>query len=137
VPVLVLDEQIAGKTLVSALRGRGFLVKTLADFGLTGRPDPEVARELYRRQQGEWVLVTMDLTIVEEFSGFDWDLYAIAWIVVREDLRGEAAEHSKQDVVHRYAHRMVEQRPGDHHTYSEGRHSRARPSLTSWLRRKL
>lgn len=84
-----------------------------------------------------WVLVTMDLTITEDFPGFDWDRYAIAWVAGHESLRGAAFEHSKQDIVHRHAHAMVEQARGDHHTYSEKRHSKARPSLTSWLKRKL
>ena len=85
----------------------------------------------------DFVLVTMDLTITEEFTGFDWDRYAIAWIAVREDLRGQAFEQAKQNIVHMHAHVIAEQRVGDHHTYSERRHSRSPPSLTTWLRRKL
>jgi hypothetical protein len=137
VAVLVLDEQIAGKTLVAGLNARGLSIRTLADFALTGRPDPDVVREVDRRHTGMWVLVTMDLEIIEHFPGFDWDRYAIAFVVVHEDLRGAAFEHSKQDVVHRHAHTMVEQGRGEHHTYTTHRHSRSRPSLTTWLKRKL
>ena len=135
--LLVLDEQLAGKNLVAALGARGIDVATLADFGVTGRPDPDVVRTIDRRHSEMWVLVTMDLNIVEEHPGFDWHRYALAWIMVREELRGSAFEASKHDVVHRHAHQIVEQARGDHHTYTATQRIRSRPSLTSQLRRKL
>ena len=117
--LLVLDEQLAGKSLISALGSRGLEVKTLGDYGLTGRPDPDVVRRIDEREPTVWVLVTMDLTIIEEHPGFDWDRYAIAWIVVHADLRGARIEQSKHNIVHRFAHEMVQQGRGDHHTYTE------------------
>jgi hypothetical protein len=137
VPPLVLDEQLASKQLVEGLRARGLEVKTVADFGVTGRADPDVVRTIDERQSGPWVFVTMDLTIVEEHPGFDWDRYAIAWIAVHEDLSGAAFEAGKTDVVHRHAHQIIEQGRGDHHTYTARQRIRSRPSLATQLRRKL
>ena len=136
-PPLVLDEQLASKQLVEGLRARGLEVKTVADFGVTGRADPDVVRTIDERQSGPWVFVTMDLTIVEEHPGFDWDRYAIAWIAVHEDLSGAAFEAGKTDVVHRHAHQIIEQGRGDHHTYTARQRIRSRPSLATQLRRKL
>jgi hypothetical protein len=62
----------------------------------------------------------MDVTIVEEHPGFDWDRYAIAWISVHEELTGAAFEASKTDIVHRHALQIVEQGRGDHHTLVTG-----------------
>jgi hypothetical protein len=136
-PLLVLDEQLAGKRLVDGLRARGLEISTVGDLGLTGRPDPDVVRTIDGRLSGMWVLVTMDLTIVEEHPGFEWERYAIAWITVQEDLRGAAFEAAKTDVVHRHAHRIVEQGRGDHCTYTAKQRIRSRPSLATQLRRKL
>jgi hypothetical protein len=137
VPLLVLDEQLCGRRLIDALGSRGLKVKTVKDFGAAGRPDPEVVRRIDERCRRPWVLITMDFTIVEDFPGFDWDLYAIAWVVVREDVQGAAFEHEKNDVVHRHAHQMVEQRRGDHHSYTVKQRIKGRPSLTTLLRRRL
>lgn len=136
-PLLVLDEQLASRQLVEGLRARGLSVATVADFALTGRPDPDVVKTIDERHTGLWVFVTMDLTIVEEHPGFDWDRYAIAWISVREELTGVSFEESKTDIVHRHAHQTVEQGRGDHHTYTTKQRIRSRPSLASQLRRSL
>ena len=109
----------------------------MGDLGLTGRPDPDVVRTIDGRLSEMWVLVTMDLTIVEEHPGFEWERYAIAWITVHEDMRGAAFEAEKTDVVHRHAHRIAEQARGDHYTYTTKRWIRSRPSLATQLRRKL
>ena len=53
------------------------------------------------------MLVTMDLTVVEDYPGFDWSRYAIAWVVVHES-----------------------------HTYTAERHYTTRPSLNRLLRRR-
>jgi hypothetical protein len=135
--LLVLDEQLAGKSLMLALEARGLEVKTLGNYGVTGRPDPDVVRRIDEREPTMWVLVTMGLTIVEEHPGFDWDRYAIAWIVVHQELRGAKFEQSKHNIVHRYAHEIVQQGRGDHHSYSEQRRTRSRPSLSSQLKRRL
>lgn len=79
----------------------------------------------------------MDFTIIEDFPGFDWDRYAIAWVVVHEHLKGAAFEHEKDDIVHRHVHQMVEQGRGDHHTYTVKQRQKTRPSLASQLRRRL
>jgi len=135
VRLLVLDEQLANPRLVSALRDRGIEVQTVSDFGVTGHPDPDVVRRIATEHRGAWVLVTMDLTIIEDYPGFDWSRYALAWVRVHEDLRGESVEREKAEVVHRHAHAIREQADGDHHTYTATRHYKSRPSLSTMLRR--
>lgn len=78
----------------------------------------------------------MDLTIVEDFPGFDWSRYAIAWIRPREDLRGVQVEQAKADIMHRHAHAIRDQNPSDHHTYDARNHYRHPPSLASQIRRR-
>jgi hypothetical protein len=134
--VVVLDEQLAGVQLVRALDARGLDVKTLGDFGVTGRPDPDVVRQIGARQPGPWVLVTMDLTILEDHPGFDWGRYALAWIVL-PDIRGKEFEEAKHSVIQRRLHEIVEQGPGDHHTYTFAQRHRSPPSLASQLNRRL
>lgn len=136
-PLLVLDEQLCRGLLIDGLRLRGYDVAPVGDFGVKGTPDPDVVRRIDEKCSGPWVLVTMDFTIVEDFAGFDWDQYAIAWIVPHEDLRGAAFEHEKNDIVHRHVHQMVEQGRGDHHTYTVKQRHKTRPSLTAVLRRRL
>lgn len=134
--ILVLDEQFTGKRLILALEDRGLDVKTVGDFGAEGRPDPDVVRRIADGCHDEWVLITMDTTILEDFAGFDWSRYAIAWVVIDDHLLGAAVEQAKSNVVQRHAHMMVEQRPGDHFTYSAQRHSKHPPSLAKLLGRK-
>jgi hypothetical protein len=136
-PMLVLDEQLCRGRLIDALQLRGYDVGTVKDFGAKGRPDPDVVRRIDEGHHGAWVLITMDLTIVEDFRGFDWDRYAIAWVVPHEHLKGAAFEHEKNDIVHRHVHRMLEQGRGDHHTYTVKQRHKSRPSLMSQLRRRL
>jgi hypothetical protein len=95
VPLLVLDEQLCRGLLIEGLRLRGYQVATVKDFGATGRPDPDVVRRVDDRHAGPWVLITMDFTIVDDFAGFDWDRYAIAWVVVHEDLKGAQFEQRR------------------------------------------
>jgi hypothetical protein len=137
VALLVLDEQLTGKSLVAGLRGRGLAVKTVKDFGVTQTADPDVVKTVAERHDGPWVLVTMDTTIVEEHRGFDWTRYAIAWVVVPEHLTGLAFDQAKANVLHNWALDIVELRPGEHRTYYARRHTKSRPSLSSQLRRKL
>ena len=135
--LLVLDEQFTARSLVDGLRSRGLKVKTVKDFGVTQRTDPDVVRTVDAHHSGQWVLVTMDVTIVEEHRRFEWDRYAIAWIVIREDLSGAAVERAKANILHRWAHEIVALRRGDQHTYYESRRAKTRPSLASQLKRKL
>lgn len=108
--LLVLDEQFANPRLVLALRDRGVEASTVEDFGVTGGSDPDVVRKVQQEcGRRAWVLVTMDLTIVEEHRGFTWDRYAIAWVILREGLRGLQVEREKSEIVHRYAHLIREQ----------------------------
>jgi hypothetical protein len=79
---------------------------------VTGSPDPDVARRIDDQCSGAWVLVTMDLTVVEDYSGFDWNRYAIAWVVVHETLAGARVEQAKHEIVHRHAHKIREQGAG-------------------------
>jgi hypothetical protein len=133
---LVLDEQLANPQLVAAPAARGIEISTVADYGATGRADPDVVRRIDDQISGPWVFVTMDLTIVEDFPGFDWSRYAIAWIRPREDLRGVAVEHAKADIMHRHAHTIREQSPTDHHTYTATNHYKHPPSFASQIRRR-
>jgi hypothetical protein len=137
VPLLVLDEQLCRGGLIEALRTRGLDVSTVKDFDANGRPDPDVVRRIDDGRKGPWVLITMDFTIIEDFPGFDWDRYAIAWVVVHHELKGAAFEHEKNDIVHRHVHQMVEQGRGDHYTFTVKQRHRSRPSLSSQLRRRL
>lgn len=136
-PLLVLDEQLCRGLLIEGLRLRGYDVKTVKDFGATGRPDPDVVRRIDDGHTGPWVLATMDFTVIEDFPGFDWGRYAISWVIVHEDLKGAAFEHEKNDIVHRHVHQMVEQARGDHHSYTVKQRHKSRPSLVSQLRRRL
>jgi hypothetical protein len=77
----------------------------------------------------------MDVTIEQDYPGFDWNRYAIAWVVVPRRLRGTAVERQKANIVHRYAHVIREQRPGDHHTYTATQHFKHPPSVGSLLQR--
>ena len=126
--VLVLDEHLT--RVGRSLRDRGIAVKTVADFHANSTIDPDVIRAIQQDLPNtSWVLVTMDGTIVEEFPGFEWDRYAIAWIKIDKHLAGIAVEHAKTNVVNRHAHTIVKQRKGDHHTYTLERHYRHAPSL--------
>jgi hypothetical protein len=135
---LVFDEQLESRRLLDALAHRGLAVSSVRDYGMTGRSDPDVVRRI-GEQMGDdaWVLVTLDLTIIEEYERFDWDRYAIAWVAPRPGLRSAEFEAEKANIVHAHALEMVEQVAGDHHTYTLKRHFRSRPSLTSLLASKF
>jgi hypothetical protein len=138
VTVLVLDEQLARPGLVVALAERGIEAQRVADFGATGKPDPEVMRRIAEGLgRRKWVLVTMDLTITEDYPGFDWARYAIAWVQVARHLRGVKVEREKANILQRHAHLMIEQQPGDHYTYNARQRFRHPPSLASQLRRPV
>lgn len=76
---LVLDEQFESERLVVALGERGMDVRTVGEFGAQGHADPDVIRRVADGCAGPWVLVRMDVTILQDFAGFDWSRYAIAW----------------------------------------------------------
>ena len=133
---LVFDEQIASPRIIQALAERGTAAQTIADMGAAGRPDPDVIRRIVRGMgAAPWVLVTLDLSITDEFPGFDWQRYAIAWVMLRGGVRGGAVEIEKTDIVQRHAHDMRSQQPGDHHTYTVSRRYKHPPSLASLMRR--
>ena len=135
--LLVLDEQLPATSLVEGLRSRGLDVGTVRDFDAVQRTDPDVVRAIGERCDGPWVLVTMDVAIAEAHRGFDWDRYAIAWIVPREDLSGAAVEQAKANILHRWAHEIAELGRGDQRTYYESSRAKRRPSVASQLSRKL
>ena len=126
---LVLDEHLSA--LQIGLKCRGIDARTLDEFHAMSTVDPDVIRAVARALTSPWVLLTMDGTIVEEHPGFEWERYAIAWVKVDKHLAGIAVEHAKVDTVQRHAHQMVEQRPGDHHTYTRDKHFKHPPSLIS------
>jgi hypothetical protein len=105
VTVLVLDEHLTGAC--SGLAGRGIPVKTVHDFNAGSTADPTVIRTIADKMgDTPWVFVTLDGTLVDEHRGFDWERYAIAWIVVPTGVLGIAFEHAKVNVIQRHAHRM-------------------------------
>lgn len=126
---LVLDEHLTAPA--SGLRDRGIDTRTVQDFHATSIHDPDVIRAIAAVMTTPWVLVTLDGTIVDEAPNFEWDRYAIAWIVVNPDLRGIVVERAKAEIVHRHAHRIVQQRPGDHFTYTRRSQYKHPPSLVS------
>jgi hypothetical protein len=131
---LVLDEQLQGRSLVLGLRARGIAVTTVNELGLQGRIDPELVSRIAERVDPPWVLVTMDLTIVEDHPNFKWDDYAIAWVIVPADLRGPEVEAHKADIVHHHVRKIGEQGRGSHMTYYKTRHTSGPPSLDRQLR---
>lgn len=135
--LLVLDEQLENPRHVAALQDRGCAVRTVGDFGVQGRPDPEVVRQVADQASDPWILVTMDLSIVEDFKGFDWNRYAIAWVRIRKELRGRAVEVAKANTLHKHLDRMVGQRPGDHFTYTPERHDKHPPSVASMTEKQI
>jgi len=127
---LVLDEHVTA--VQPGLIARGIEVRTVNECGVAATIDPDVIRGIANVMGGRaWVLVTMDGTIIDEHPGFEWDLYGIAWVVIDPELRGAAVEHAKTDVIQRHAHQMIEQRPGDHHTYTVRNRFKHPPSLIS------
>lgn len=135
--LLVLDEQLENRRLVQALRDRGIECRTVGDFGVQGRADPDVVRRIADQVVGSWVLVTMDLSIVEEHARFDWSRYAIAWVRIRKELKGVRAEEAKANTIHRHAHLIQEQGRGDHYTYWPKRHEKHPPSLASMTEKQI
>lgn len=136
-PLLVLDEQLESQRLVTALRDRGSDIRVVGDFGVQGRPDPDVVRRITDQHSGAWVLITMDLTIVEDYRGFDWTRYAIAWVRLRKGLRGAVVETAKANTVHRHLHQIEAQKPGDHFTYTPDSRQRHPPSLASMTEKRI
>lgn len=115
VPALVLDEHLMG--LRKGLELRGLDARTVEEFRATSTLDPDVIRAISDGMGvAPWILLTMDLTIIDDHKRFEWERYAIAWIVIESHLRGIAVENAKTNVVQRHAHVIVEQRPGDHFT---------------------
>jgi hypothetical protein len=137
VALLVFDEQLERSSLANSLRIRGMEVATVGDFGATGRPDPDVVRKIIAAQKAHWILVTMDLTIVEDYPGFDWSRYAIAWIRVHEELKGAAVEREKAEILQRHAHVIRELANGDHHTFTATQHLKSPPSLNYMTRKRV
>lgn len=127
---LVLDEHLS--RIIPSLNARELRAQAVGEFHAKSTLDPDVVRAVATgMRRRPWILVTMDSSIVEEHRGFEWERYAIAWIVIDAHLKGAPVERAKHEIVHRYAHVMVEQSPGDHHTYRRTRHYKHPPSLVS------
>lgn len=77
----------------------------------------------------------MDLSILDDFSGFDWSRYALAWLHVRPDMNGIAVEHSKADTLHRWCHELSKMNPGDHWSFSIGSKQKDQPSAARFTKR--
>jgi hypothetical protein len=55
--------------------------------------------------------------------------------MVPKKLRGVAVERQKANIIHRYAHLMIDQRPGDHHAYTATQQFKHPPSVGSLIQR--
>lgn len=129
---LVLEDHLSAHILVAGLQGRGFAAVPVAQLGLGGkRPDSELVKEIGGNVTQHWTFVTLDLTIIDDASGFDWGRYAIAWVMAPKGLKGGAFEQAKQNIVHKHVEKMVGQQPADHWTYTERSHHKHPPSLVS------
>lgn len=130
---LVHDEHLASKTLVAGLRARGFSVKTLHELGLNRELDPDVVRQIPNKLEAgeDWVLVTIDYTIIDDHSGFEWERYAIAWIVLDKYMRGGEVEALKHDIVHKHPEKIAAQGPDDHFSYTRRSQFKHPPNLIS------
>lgn len=126
---LVLDEHLTAPC--AGLQDRGIDARPVHDFRATSILDPDVIRAVAAVMQGPWVLATLDGSLVEDNPAFEWERYAIAWLVLDPNLKGVAVEHAKTDILHHHARRMVEQRPGDHFSYTERARHKHPPSLLS------
>lgn len=130
---LVLDEHLGRAR--RGLEERGIGAATLDDFNVTSTLDPDVIRGIASAMRGPWVLVTLDGSIVEDAPNFEWDRYAIAWVVLEPHVKGIAAERAKLDIVARHAHQIVDQQQDDHFSYTRHQRHKAPPSLVSRSRK--
>lgn len=129
---LVLEDHLSSTLLIDGLRGRGVVAIPVAELGLGGkRTDSDLVREIGGKIEPPWTFVTADLTIIEDASGFDWDRYAIAWVMVRKGLKGAAYEQAKQHIVHKHVEKMEGQQPGNHWTYTARSRHKHPPSQVS------
>ena len=129
---LVLEDHLSAPILVAGLQGRGVDAVPVADLGLGGKqPDSDLVKEIGNKVDLPWTFATLDLTIIEDASGFGWDRYAIAWIMVRKVLKGGAVEKAKQNIVHKHVEKMESQQPGDHWSYTERSHYKHPPNLVT------
>lgn len=104
---------------------------TLRELGLSEAADPDVVRQAQEEITDPWVLVTMDLDIIEHHPGFDWSRYAIAWIDIPPGIKGQAFEAAKRNAFHHHANAIGEQGLGDLFTYGPRRHIKRPPSPRS------
>jgi hypothetical protein len=130
---LILDAHLESKTLIAGLKARGFELWTLSDLELPGDAfDSTVARRADEKVGADrCVLVTIDVTIVEDSRGFDWSRYAIAWLKIPSHLKGGDAETAKHNILHRRVDRIAAQSAGDHFTYTLESSYQHPPSLMS------
>lgn len=131
--VLVLDAHL--DRAARGLEERGIQASTLKEFDLPSTLDPDVVRAVSSAMRVPWVLVTLDGTIVQDAEGFQWERYAIAWIVLEPQVRGLAAESEKLDIVARHAPRMLDQGAGEHFSYTRRQRQSGPPSLIRRSRR--
>lgn len=125
----MLDEHLGRAR--RGLEERGIEAATLEDFNVKSTLDPDVVRGVASAMRQPWVLATLDGSIIEDFRNFEWERYAIAWVPLESHVRGIAAERAKLDIVARHAHRMIDQEPGDHFSYTRRRRQKSPPSLVS------
>lgn len=131
--MLVIDASLA-KRLATELKFRGRVARSVASLTDQGLLDPELFRSLIAALDGnDWVLVTGD-DLMPEVHAEDVAETGMTIATVRpwEPAATERKQEAyKREVVHRWAHRMALQEPGELRRYSETAHR----SWTSLRRR--
>lgn len=129
-PVLVIDESLP-KRVAAELKARGRDAVTVAHLRLRGSKDPDLLDALHERypQPGRFVLVTADDNLpLDHAAGIARVGITVATIDPhRPD--GITPDAWRREVVHRWAHAMVDQTAGSIVRYSVAR-------ARAWSRRR-
>lgn len=115
--MLVIDESLNPK-LSRELTGRGRSAAALAQLGLAGALDGELLDALASRLGAGWTLVTADDHLPTEHRGALWGLEASVATLDPRQAPGYSLDEWRRELVHRFAHQMATQRPGETRRYS-------------------
>jgi hypothetical protein len=115
--LLVIDESLNPR-LSGELTGRGRSAAALAQLGLVGALDSELLDALAGRLEAGWTLVTADDHLPAEHRGAFGVLEASAATLDPRQAPGYSLDEWRRELVHRFAHQMETQRPGEIRRYS-------------------
>lgn len=126
VPLLVVDASLSTR-IAAELRKRGRDARSLAQMGLKKLLDPDLIPRLADRLADvEWLLLTGDDRMPLEHGEIIEACGAtVATVHPWADYRGRgfpSQEAYKHEVVHRWAHKLVEQKPRTVRRYTPFRH---------------